>query len=79
MTRSANLEAEHEKLLNAPSVEDQQAECKKDIEKTVNDQMTIMREVVVRTFVLRVLSELLNLPFRRKSRNGLRSSSKRSS
>ncbi|KAF9780049.1 P-loop containing nucleoside triphosphate hydrolase protein [Thelephora terrestris] len=44
--RISNLKVEHEKLLNAPSVENQQAECKKDIEKTINDQMTIMREVV---------------------------------
>ena len=79
MTKSANLETELEKLLNAPSMEDQQARYKKDIEKTIGDQMIIMREVVVCTLILCMLFKLLNPPLRRKLRNDLRPSSRRSS
>ena len=56
----ANLESELNEKLNAPSVEDQKAKYKKDIEKTINDRMTIMREVVVRTLTFSVLSESLD-------------------
>lgn len=51
MTTSANLESELNEKLNAPSMEDQKAKYKKDIEKTVNDRMIVMREVVVRAFI----------------------------
>ena len=51
MTTSANLESELNEKLNAPSMEDQKAKYRKDIEKTVNDRMIVMREVVVRAFV----------------------------
>lgn len=49
MAPLANLENELEAKLNAPSLEEQQAKYKKDIEKAINDRMIIMREIVVRT------------------------------
>ena len=52
MRASANLESELNDKLNAPSMEDQKAKCGRDLEKSVNDRMVVMREVVVRVFVL---------------------------
>lgn len=53
----ANLEDDLKESLNAPSMEDQQVEHKKDIEKTINDRMIIMREVVVCAFIFRMPSK----------------------
>jgi len=33
-------------------MEDQKAKCERDLEKSVNDRMVVMREVVVRAFIL---------------------------
>lgn len=60
MKASANLEIELNDKLNAPSLEDQKAKCGRDLEKSVNDRMVVMREVVVRTFVLTNLSRFSN-------------------
>lgn len=63
--------------LDAPSMEDQQTKHKKDIEKTINDRMVVMREVVVWSFIFCILLNYLNLFLHRKSRGILRSSSRR--
>lgn len=60
MMTSANLESELNEKINAPSVEDQKAKCGRDLEKTVNDRMIVMREVVVRIFIFYSLSEFSN-------------------
>jgi len=57
---SANLESELKDKLNAPSMEDQKAKCGRDLEKSVNDRMVVMREVVVRVFVLTNFSRFSN-------------------
>ena len=65
MTPPANLGDELKELLNAPSMEDRQAEHKRDIEKTINDRMVVMREVVVCKFILSLLPKSLNpFPYR---------------
>jgi hypothetical protein len=51
ITMSANLESELNEKLNAPSMEDQKAKYGRDIEKTANDRMIVMREVAVRAFI----------------------------
>lgn len=77
MTTSANLESELDEKLNAPSMEDQKAKYKKDIEKAINDRVIVMREVVVRTFAFSRFSRSLNPSLHRKLRDVLRLSSKR--
>ncbi|KAF9651246.1 P-loop containing nucleoside triphosphate hydrolase protein [Thelephora ganbajun] len=44
--RISNLESELNEKINAPSMEDQKAKYKKDIEKTINDRMIVMKGVV---------------------------------
>jgi len=77
MRTSANLESELHDKLNAPSMEDQKAKCGRDLEKLVNDRMVVMREVVVRAFVLTSLPRFSNGFLHRKSRDVLRSTTKR--
>ena len=76
-TGSANLENELNEKLNAPSVENQKTNFGKEIEKTINDRMIVMREVVVRAFIFPNLWRLLNPFLRRKSHDASRSSNKR--
>ena len=61
MAPPANLEDELNEKLNAPSMEDQKAKYKKDIEKVINDRMVVMREVVVRMSVFSRLSRFVEL------------------
>lgn len=76
MTSLANLENELNDKLDAPSMEDQQAKHKKDIEKAITDRILVMREIVVRTSALN-LSRFSNPFLHRKSRDDLRPSNKR--
>jgi hypothetical protein len=77
MTTPANLENELNEKLNAPSMEDQKAKYKRDIEKAINDRMIVMREVVVRTSILSSLSGLSNSFLHRKLHDVLRWSNRR--
>ena len=62
MSTPANLESELNEKVDAPSMEDQKAKYKKDIEKTISDRMIVMREVVVCTFTFSGLSILELVP-----------------
>jgi len=77
MTPPANLENELNEKLDAPSMEDQKAKYKNDIEKVINDRITVMREVVVRMSILPRLSGLPNSFPYRKSPDVLRPINKR--
>lgn len=77
MIPPANLENELNEKLNAPSMEDQKAKYKKDIEKVIKDRIIVMREVVVRTSILSRLSRSSNSFLCRKLLDVLRSINKR--
>lgn len=77
MIPPANLENELNEKLNAPSMEDQKAKYKKDIEKVIKDRIIVMREVVVRTSILSRLSRSSNSLLCRKLLDVLRSINKR--